>query len=317
LQLHSFTIKFVIQSYLKDKIMNTPAISLKGLQKNYGPINAVKGINLTVNKGAFIALIGENGAGKTTILAMLMGLITPSSGSVTILGHTPGTKSVQQKIGVMLQRTELPSVLKVHELIQLFTSYYERPYDLTDLIKLTRLDDILDRKYQALSGGQQRRVQFAIALCGQPEILFLDEPTVGLDMNIRREFWQILSDLKKSGTTIILTSHYLDEIEALSDRLIILKSGEIIADDMTSNIKKRAQHKNITCSTNLDDIKLKAIPGVKAITKSGRLTTIATQQENQVLAELLSADPNLTDLSVYTSTLEDALTNVLTPAAKN
>jgi ABC-2 type transport system ATP-binding protein len=297
--------------------MNTTAISLKALQKNYGKVNAVKGIDLTINRGEFIALIGENGAGKTTTLAMLMGLIPPSSGVATILGGQPGAKTVRQKVGAMLQHTDLPPVLKVRELLQLFASYYEKPYDLADLIKLTQLDEILDRKYQALSGGQQRRVQFAIALCGRPEILFLDEPTVGLDMNIRREFWHILSNLKKTGTTIILTSHYLDEIEALSDRLVILKNGEVIADDITSNIKKRTQHKNITCATCLDDTKLKAISGVESVTKAGRLTTIATKQENIVLAELLHADPNLTDLTVYASTLEDALSNVLTPPTKN
>ena len=312
LKFHSFTIKFVFQSYLKDKIMDTPAISLKRLEKSYGQVKAVKGIDLTVNKGEFIALIGENGAGKTTTLAILMGLIKPSNGSATILGYTPGAKLVRQKIGAMLQSTDLPPVLKVHELLQLFASYYENPYNLAELIKLTKLDDILNRKYEALSGGQQRRVQFAIALCGQPQILFLDEPTVGLDMNVRREFWQILADLKQSGTTIVLTSHYLDEIEALSDRLVILKDGQIIADDITSNIKKRTQHKNITCATRLDDAKLKAISGVETIAKSGRLITIATQQENLVLAELLKADPDLTDITVYASTLEDALSNVLT-----
>jgi len=289
-------------------------IAIDNLHKNYGDVHALKGISLDVEKGEFVALIGANGAGKTTLLSILMGLLTQSDGAVHILGGKPGDMAVRRACGVMLQATALPDALKVKELIELFRSYYPAPRPLHDLMTITGLADLGDRRYKALSGGQQRRVQFALALAGDPQLLFLDEPTVGLDMEVRREFWTILDDLKAHGVTIILTSHYLDEIEALADRLIVIREGEIIANDATHNIKRRVEHKNITCQISQSVSDLKKIDGVISVSQVGRLKTIATNAENKVLAHLLATDPGLTDLLVESSSLEDAIQSMMGPS---
>lgn len=291
-----------------------PLIAVDNLHKNYGAVHALKGISLEVEKGEFVALIGANGAGKTTLLSILMGLLTQSKGTVNLLGGKPGDMAVRRACGVMLQATALPDALKVKELVELFRSYYPAPRPLNDLMTMTGLADLGDRRYKALSGGQQRRVQFALALAGDPQLLFLDEPTVGLDMEVRREFWSILDSLKAHGVTIILTSHYLDEIEALADRLIVIREGEIIANDATHNIKRRVEHKNITCQTKQSVSDLEKIDGVISVSQVGRLKTIATNAENQVLAHLLSTDPGLTDLLVESSSLEDAIQSMMGPS---
>lgn len=290
-----------------------PLIAVDDLHKNYGAVQALKGISLDVSRGEFIALIGANGAGKTTLLSILMGLLPQSKGSVRVMDGKPGDMAIRRSCGVMLQSTALPDALKVKELIELFRSYYPAPRPFDDLMKITGLTDLADRRYKALSGGQQRRVQFALALAGDPQLLFLDEPTVGLDMEVRREFWSALNDLKMRGVTIILTSHYLDEIEALADKLVVIREGEIIANDVTGNIKRRVEHKNITCQTKQSVSDLKNIGGVISVSQVGRLKTIATNAENQVLAHMLSIDPDLTDLLVESSSLEDAIQSMIGP----
>lgn len=291
----------------------TPAIAIDGLHKNYGDVHALKGVSLNVAQGEFVALIGANGAGKTSLLSIIMGLLPQTKGTIQILGGIPGDMVVRQASGVMLQSTALPDALKVRELVELFRSYYPAPRPLDELLGLTGLSELEGRRYKALSGGQQRRVQFALALAGDPQLLFLDEPTVGLDMELRREFWKILDGLKARGVTIILTSHYLDEIEALADRLVVIKEGEIIANDITGNIKRRVEHKNITCQSNLTIAELEKIDGVLSVAQIGRLKTIATNQENAVLKTLLSSDPDLTDLLVESSSLEDAIKSMIGP----
>ena len=290
-----------------------PAITINGLHKSYGTLQALKGIDLEIKQGEFVALIGANGAGKTSLLSILMGLLPQSKGTVQILAGKPGDMPVRQASGVMLQSTSLPDALKVRELIELFRSYYPAPRALQDLLNLTGLNELEDRRYKALSGGQQRRVQFALALAGDPQLLFLDEPTVGLDMDVRREFWRILDSLKSRGVTIVLTSHYLDEIEALADRLVIIKEGEIIANDATANIKRRVEHKNIICQSKLTIAELEKVDGVISVAQVGRLKTIATKAENTVLKTLLSQDPELTDLLVESSSLEDAIKSMVGP----
>lgn len=290
------------------------AITIQSLHKNYGAVHALKGVSFDVTQGEFIALIGANGAGKTTLLSILMGLLPQSEGAVQILGGKPGDMSVRRACGAMLQSTSLPDALKVKELIALFRSYYPSPRPLDELMTLTGLAGLGDRRYKALSGGQQRRVQFALALAGDPKLLFLDEPTVGLDMEVRREFWSILDNLKGRGVTIVLTSHYLDEIEALADRLIVIREGKIIANDATHNIKRRVEHKNITCKTKQSVSDLEKIDGVISVSQVGRLKTIATNTENQVLAHMLLTDPGLTDLLVESSSLEDAIQSMMGPS---
>lgn len=285
----------------------TMAVSSEQLQKRYGDVQALNGVNFSAKTGEFVALIGANGAGKTTLLSILMGLLPASGGTASVLGTEPGSLASRQASGAMLQSTSLPDALKVGELMELFRSYYPAPMAAQELADVTGVSDLLDRRYKRLSGGQQRRVQFALALAGNPKLLFLDEPTVGLDMSMRREFWSLLQRLKEQGVTVILTSHYLDEIDLLADRLVVIQGGRIIADDLTDNIKKRVEHKNIVCQTRLSEQFLHGLEGVLGVTRVGRLTTVATQMENMVLARMLSEDPDLSDLLVESSSLEDAI----------
>ncbi len=313
LELSWLIINFVFQSTLHDekKMTRQATISVQGLHKRYGEVHAVRGVDFSINAGEFVALIGANGAGKTSLLSVLAGLLPASEGQVTIMGAKPGALKVRQACGAMLQSTALPDALKVHELLELFRSYYPAPQPMAELLKTTGLSDLQNRRYSALSGGQQRRVQFALALAGNPGILFLDEPTVGLDMDIRREFWATLQNLKVLGVTIVLTSHYLDEIEALADRLLIMKEGKLIADDPTAKIKRRVEHKTIICETSLDIPFLQSMDGVISVDQAGRLKTIATNNENGVLLTMLSKDPNLKDLLVESSSLENAISAMI------
>lgn len=292
--------------------MNTQTIiSVQGLHKRYGGVQAVTGVDFNINAGEFVALIGANGAGKTSLLSVLLGLLPSSEGHVSIMGAKPGDLKVRQACGAMLQSTALPDALKVRELLELFCSYYPTPKPMSELLNTTGLTNLQNRRYKALSGGQQRRVQFALALAGNPRILFLDEPTVGLDTDIRRELWTTLQNLKASGVTIILTSHYLDEIEALADRLLIMKDGKIIADDLTGKIKRQVEHKNIICETSLDVPFLQSIEGVISVEQAGRLKIIATNNENDVLLTMLSKDPALRDLLVESGSLENAISAMI------
>jgi ABC-2 type transport system ATP-binding protein len=288
-------------------------IEIERLYKNYGTVEALRGIDATINSGEFVALIGENGAGKTSLLSILMGLRQPTKGSIKITGYKPGEPEARAKTGAILQATDLPATLTVAESIELFRSYYPYPRGLDDIVAMTGLEKLLNRRYKALSGGQQRRMQFALALAGDPEILFLDEPTVGLDMDMRKAFWGILSTLKTEGKTIILTSHYLDEIDRLADRLIILAEGKIIADDQTSALKQSVEHKTITCATTIPQNTIENIDGVTDVETNGRLTSIITNNENKVLLTLLQGDPGLSDLLVEASGLESAIKKMTQP----
>jgi ABC-2 type transport system ATP-binding protein len=208
-------------------------VSVRDLRKKYGQIEAVAGISFEVQQGEVFALLGPNGAGKTTTVEILEGLRTADGGSATVSGVdvTKDPAGVKSRIGVQLQQSAFPENFLAHELVELFALFYDRKVDSYALLRAVGLEDKKNQKSEKLSGGQKQRLSIAIALVNEPQVLFLDEPTTGLDPQARRNLWELIRDIRKRGTTVFLTTHYLDEAEVLCDRVGIMDSGKIIALD--------------------------------------------------------------------------------------
>ncbi|MEO0576315.1 MAG: ABC transporter ATP-binding protein, partial [Pseudomonadota bacterium] len=199
--------------------------------------------------------------------------------------------------------------------LTLFASYYETPADIDATIDMADIGAFSDQRYKQLSGGQKRRVQFAVALIGKPKLLFLDEPTTGLDSDARRVVWDNVRRLTDDGTTVVLTTHYLEEADALADRIMVLSDGALIADDTTAHIRDRTGGALIRCETQLDLTRCRALPGVRTVESEGRRTTLLSEDCNATLAALLAADPHMSDLSVRKPSLEEAFTALTTTGA--
>jgi ABC-2 type transport system ATP-binding protein len=279
---------------------------LAGVSKRYGAVQALDGIDLTVHQGEVLALLGPNGAGKTTSVSLLLGLLEPDAGQVELFGLTPGSRAARARSGAMLQVSRLPEVITVREHIELFSSYYPNPLALEQCLTLAGLTELADRRYGALSGGQQQRLKFALALCGDPEILFLDEPTVGLDVETRREFWNVIRARVAQGTTVLLTTHYLEEADALADRIVVVNQGEVIAAGSPAEIKSRAAGRRIRCVTALTPDAVARFPGVSSVARHGAALEILTARAEPVVQALLRDDPSLSDLEVGGVGLEQA-----------
>lgn len=216
------------------------AVQLERVTKHRGDKLVLNGIDLKVREGEVLALLGANGAGKSTLVKLLLGLLRPSEGTVQVFGKPPTIAQHRARTGVMLQQNALPHNLTVEEVLNLFRSYYPKPLPLEKVLALTGLDDLRRRQVHRLSGGQQRRVAFAVALSGDPDLLILDEPTVGLDFRARRTLWQHIRTFAKAGTAVLLTTHYLEEAEVLADQVVLLHQGEIVAQGTTSELKELA-----------------------------------------------------------------------------
>ncbi len=220
-------------------------IEVKGLKKSYGPLHAVKGLDLSIAKGEIFALLGPNGAGKTTTVEILEGFRTRDSGEVSVLGFDPshkgnGARQWRNQIGIVLQSTSDSGDLSVAETISHFSGYYSHPRNPAEVIAAVGLSEKATSLIRNLSGGQRRRLDVALGIIGNPELLFLDEPTTGFDPEARRAFWALIENLRGGGTTILLTTHYLDEAEALADRVAVINNGEIIETSTPQSLGGRA-----------------------------------------------------------------------------
>jgi len=206
------------------------AITVRGLRKSYGGVEAVRGIDFEVAQGEVFGLLGPNGAGKTTTVEILEGYRKRDAGEVSVLGFDPGRaeRAFRERIGVVLQQSELWSVLTVRETHRIFAGYYERPRDVDEVVRLVGLAEKADARVKTLSGGQKRRLDLGIALVGDPDLVFLDEPTTGFDPAARRNAWELVRSLRGLGKTVLLTTHYLDEAQQLADRVAVLRDGEIV-----------------------------------------------------------------------------------------
>jgi ABC-2 type transport system ATP-binding protein len=279
---------------------------LEGVNKNYGDVRALRGVNFRVRAGEVLALLGPNGAGKTTAVKLLLGLLQPNSGKVRVFGGDPTNPENRMRTGAMLQVGRVPETLRVREHIDLFSSYYRNPMPLAEVLAAAGLEKLRDRKYAELSGGQKQRVLFALAICGDPDILFLDEPTVGLDVEARRLLWDQIRKLVSRGKTILLTTHYLPEADALADRVAVIDQGQIIAEGTPAQIKAQTSGKRIRCITRLTLASLRQIPGVTLVQQDREAVELRTGEAEPVIRELLARDATLSGLEITTAGLEEA-----------
>jgi ABC-2 type transport system ATP-binding protein len=286
--------------------MPEPIARLVAAGKRYGQHQALHPTDLVIAPGEVLAVLGPNGAGKTTALGLLTGRLSPDQGRAELHGGDPRDYRVRRGIGVMLQQCSLPDTLTVAEHIRMHSAYYPDPRPLAETLSLAGLEALAQRRYDRLSGGEQRRVQFALAICGRPGLLFVDEPTVGLDVDARRAFWQVIGQLKADGHAIVLTTHYLEEADALADRIVMLGGGRVLADGSPEAIKARCSGKRIRCRTALAPAQLGQWLEVESVQASQGRIEIRSAQPEALLRRLLAADPGLADLEVLPLGLEEA-----------
>ena len=216
------------------------AAHFSSVTKRYGAVEAIRSLDLTLRPGELLALLGANGAGKTSAVRILLGLAKPASGTVRVFGGDPRDARTRARIGAVLQSARVPETLRVREHIHLFSSYYPQPMPFDEVIAAAGLQGLERRKYGELSGGQQKRVLFALAICGNPDLLVLDEPTVGLDVEARRAMWKQVRAFVARGKAVLLTTHYLAEAEALADRVVVMHHGNVVAEGTPAQIKGNA-----------------------------------------------------------------------------
>lgn len=291
--------------------------SLEGVNKNYGNIRALIGVDFRVRAGEVVALLGPNGAGKTTAVKLLLGLLQPNAGKARVFGGDPTNPEKRMRTGAMLQVGRVPETLRVREHIDLFSSYYENPMAPSDVLAAAGLEKLSDRKFGDLSGGQKQRVLFALAICGNPDLLFLDEPTVGLDVEARRMLWDEIRKLVGRGKTVLLTTHYLQEADELADRVAVINKGEIIAEGTPATIKAQTSGKRIRCITSLKFSVLRQIPGVTEVKDDREAVELHTSRAELVVRELLARDSNLSGLEVTSAGLEEAFLALTQDSSKN
>jgi len=279
---------------------------LQHVTKRYGGVTALDGIDFSIGRGELVALLGPNGAGKTTAVRILLGLSAPTAGRVSLFGRAPAERPARQRTGALLQVSKVPETLRVHEHIRLFSSYYPQPLPLEETIAAAGLAGLEGRLFGDLSGGQKQRVLFALALCGNPDLLFLDEPTVGLDVETRRLLWAHIRAFVGRGGSVLLTTHYLEEADALADRIAVLNSGRIVAEGTPSEIKARTATKKIRCTTRLAEPLLRCLPGVAEVRTHARGFEILTAEPELVARELLQRDATLANLEIAGLGLEEA-----------
>jgi ABC-2 type transport system ATP-binding protein len=287
--------------------VSDPAIRATGLRKRYGDLEAVRGIDLDVERGEVFALLGPNGAGKTTTVEILEGYRTRTSGEAEVLGEDPARRSLslRRRVGIVLQSTGVDPFLTVRETVDLFAGYYPAPRHADEVIDLVGLGEKRDTKVSKLSGGQHRRLDVAVALAGDPELLFLDEPTTGFDPGARRNAWGIVRNLADLGKTVFLTTHYMDEAQNLADRVAVIANGEIVAEGPPGEIGGRR-----TAETTIRFVRPAGdLPDIAVTSAGDGLVELRTSEPTRVLADLTgwarARGIELEGLEVLRPTLED------------
>ncbi len=288
---------------------------LRGVSKRYGTLEALSRVDLDLKRGELLALLGPNGAGKSTAISLWLGLNEADAGEVRLLGGAPQDIARRRGLGVMMQDVELPKDLKVHELVALSASYYAQPMTVKEALERAGIVELASRPYGKLSGGQKRQVQFALAICGRPRALFLDEPTVGLDLQAREALWQNIRTLLREGCSILLTTHYLEEAEALATRVAVLAKGRVIASGSVDEMRALVSRRHVRCETTLPAVEVRRWPGVVDVSdEHDQLAIVATDAEG-VVRRLLAADPQLSRLEVRQAGLNDAFNELTQEAA--
>lgn len=284
-------------------------VTLRHVIKSFKEKTAVDRVSFTIQKGEIVAILGRNGAGKSTTLKMMLGLLKPTSGELEILGGDPRLKRVRDRIGAMLQEASVLDALTVREIIQLVRSYYSRPLSFEELVLLTEFNETeLKMRAEKLSGGQKRRLNFALAMVGNPELLLLDEPTVGLDVTARNQFWNTIEKLKRCGKTILFTTHYLQEADEVAERIILFHQGKVIADGSPELIKSKLT-KQVVSFVLQDRVVVpdwRQLPHVSDVyEKEGRIHLVSDDTD-LVLAKLLEQKVIVKNIRIEHGNLADA-----------
>jgi ABC-2 type transport system ATP-binding protein len=297
----------------KGTTLERNVVTIAGLRHTYGRTLALDGVDLSVAAGECVALLGPNGAGKTTLVNALTGLLRPTAGRVTIDGADPRRAETRTRLGVMQQSAGFPRTLKVGELVSGWAIRFGKPAAAAEpVLAEIGIADLRRRRVSKLSGGQQQRLQLAMALVGDPALLVLDEPTVGLDAASRRAFWRILAARRARGVAVLLTTHQIDEAAATADRVVVLHEGRVVASDRPIELTSRLPDRSISARTTLASDRLRTMPGVISVSiDAGRARLTTAQPENTVRA-LLDADPHLTELRVEAASLEEAVMSLTT-----
>jgi ABC-2 type transport system ATP-binding protein len=285
------------------------AITVSNLKKNYGDVEAVRGIDFVVESGEVFALLGPNGAGKSTTVEILEGHRTKSSGEVSVLGFDPGVspREFREAIGIVLQETAVEDELSVSEAIDLYGSLYPRRRPTGELVELVGLQEKADARIKTLSGGQRRRLELALGIVGDPELIFLDEPTTGFDPTARRQAWTIIEDLASLGKTILLTTHYMDEAQHLANRVAVIANGTIVAEGAPETLGGR-ETSATRITFRVGDASLEGIPS-SSVTREGSHVVVKSQSPtadvHAITGWALERNIELTDLTVARPSLED------------
>lgn len=283
-----------------------PIATLTHVTKRYEATIALDGLDLALQPGEVVALLGPNGAGKSTAVRLLLGLVSASAGAVRVFGNDPRDPATRSRIGAMLQVARLPETLRVREHLDLFRSYYPRPLPTEEVVRIAQLDGIEDRFFHQLSGGQKQRVLFGLALCGDPDLIMLDEPTVGMDIEARRGLWQQIRSLAQRGKTVLLTTHYLEEADALAHRIVVINKGKVVSEGTPQEIKSRGAGRKIRCRTSLTLDYLRGLPSVTAVERDREMVVVTAAQVETVIREMLLQDETLGELEIASPALEDA-----------
>lgn len=279
-----------------------------------GGRRVLHGVNLGVRAGEVVGLLGPNGAGKSTTVELALGLLSPVSGGIRVTGAAPGSHEARRCTGAMMQSGQPAQAMRVGEWLALARAGHRNPMPLADLLRITELGDYVDRRCDSLSGGELQRTRLAVALAGGPRLLFLDEPTAGMDVESRHRLWRAIGELRASGCGILMTTHDLDEAEALSDRVALIAEGRIVADDETRAICDRVPGRRVRCRTRLGRDTLQQWPEVETVEAADNHMTLMTRQAEPLVRRLLDADPTLTGLEVSGASLEEAFIHLTRPA---
>jgi ABC-2 type transport system ATP-binding protein len=286
-------------------------IRIEGLAKSFrspnGPIRAVRGIDVSIAAGETVALLGPNGAGKSTTIDMMLGLSKPDSGSVSVFGR-PAREAVDAgMVGAMLQTGQLIRDLSVRELVAMMAALYPDPLGVEEALDLTGLGAVSSQRTQKLSGGQTQRVRFAVAIVCNPDLLILDEPTVAMDVEARREFWSIMREFASRGKTVLFATHYLEEADANADRAILMAHGRIVADGPTTEIKGRVGRRTLRATLpQIDPGTLAELPGTVSAERHGEAVILSCSDSDQTIRALLERHPQAKDIEIVGAGLEAA-----------
>jgi ABC-2 type transport system ATP-binding protein len=287
--------------------VGAPVVELKKVSKRFGEVQALSNVSLAIDTGEVVAMLGPNGAGKTTSISIMLGTRKATSGEAALFGHNPRDLKARSRIGVMLQESGVPGMLKVNEIVGLFASYYPAPLPVPQAIAMAGLEEKAKNLVKDLSGGQRQRLYLALAVCGNPDVLFLDEPTVGMDVEGRRNFLAEIGEFAAKGRTVILTTHYLEEADQLARRVIVIDKGRVIADSTPAEIKARVAGKHVvfTSARPVTDADFDGLPLTGKQVEDHRVRLLTNEPES-VLRELFRRGLDLRDLEVAGADLEEA-----------